>query len=238
MDLNLRYSFLTKGTTMETFNIAILDDSKSKVDTIRVLFMQQSDRAEKCYDGRYSDYNLQLKPINIEKSCDQIIDEIISSKFDAIIIDYHLDSSGIISDNGITIATRIKERFSEYPLFILTAYEDSLFRNEVFDAYQVYNYENYVNNVTATKEFHCHIIEQILKSRKQIEIWELELASLLKIPEEERTADIVSKIIDLDNKIEKSIDGTSCLPAKTKSDLSSNKLSELLKQADELLKET
>ena len=145
---------------METFNIAILDDSKSKVDTIRVLFMQQSDRAEKCYDGRYSDYNLQLKPINIEKSCDQIIDEIISSKFDAIIIDYQLDSSGIISDNGITIATRIKERFSEYPLFILTAYEDSLFRNEVFDAYQVYNYENYVNNVTATKEFHCHIIEQ------------------------------------------------------------------------------
>lgn len=222
---------------METFNIAILDDSKSKIDTIKVLFMQQSDKATDLYDDRYSNYNLQLLPISVEKSCDEIIEEITNIKFDAIIIDYQLDSFAKTSNNGIAIATQIKEKFSEYPLFILTAYEESLFKNEVFDAYQVYNYENYTNNLTATKEFHSHIIEQILKSRKQLEIWECELLSLLKIPEGKRTSDIVSRMIDLDSKIEKSIDGTSCLSTKAKIDLSTNKLDELLKHADKLLEE-
>ena len=223
---------------METFNIAILDDSKSKIDTIKVLFMQHSDKATDLYNDRYSNYNLRLLPISVEKSCDEIIDEITRTKFDAIIIDYQLDSFAKTTNNGIVIATKIKEKFSEYPLFILTAYEESLFKNEVFDAYQVYNYENYTNNLTATKEFHSHIIEQILKSRKQLDIWENELLSSLEIPDGKRTSDIVSRIIDLDSKIEKSIDGTSCLSEKTKSDLSSSKLDELLKQADKLLEET
>lgn len=223
---------------METFNIAILDDNKSKINTIKVLFMQLSDKSNELYDDRYSNYSLQLLPISVKKSCDEIIEEIIHTKFDAIIIDYQLDSFANTLNNGIAIATKIKEKFSEYPLFILTAYEESLFKNEVFDAYQVYNYENYTNNVMATKEFHSHIIEQILKSRKQVKIWEKELISLMRMPEKEKTSDIVTKIIDLDNKIEKAIDGTSCLSTKTKSDLSLNKLDELLKQADKLLEDS
>lgn len=44
-------------------------------------------------------------------------------------------------------------------------------------------------------------------------------------------------MIELDNRIERSIDGKSALPSKLKNDLYTNKLDELLKKADELLKE-
>ena len=42
---------------MEIFNIAILDDNKSKINTIEVLFMQQNDKSTNLYDERYANTN-------------------------------------------------------------------------------------------------------------------------------------------------------------------------------------
>lgn len=222
---------------METFNIAIMDDNKSKINNLEVLFMQQSDKTTQIYDEKYSNYELQLCPINVEKSSNEVIEEITKYRFDAIIIDYDFTSFAKTSNNGIMIAKDIQKKFSEYPLFILTAYEDRLFKNEIFDAYQVYSYDNYINNASVAREFHSHIIEQILKSRKQLEIWETELKSLLKIPKNDLNSEILSKIIELDSKIENSIDGISSIPLQTKKDLCSGNLVELLKKADSLLEE-
>lgn len=85
------------------------------------------------------------------------------------------------------------------------------------------------------KEFHSHIIEQILKSKKQLELWEKELIELSKSPEKDINAQISSRIIELNDKLEKALDGEYSLPTKIKEDLYSNKLDKLLKQADKLL---
>ena len=122
---------------MEIFNIAILDDNKSKINTIEVLFMQQNDKSTNLYDERYANYQLKLIPIDVEKSYDEIISEIIQNKFDAIIVDYDFSSFAKTTNNGVYAAKKIQEKFSEFPLFILTAYEERLFKNEVFDAYQI-----------------------------------------------------------------------------------------------------
>ena len=222
---------------MEILNIAIMDDNKSKIDTIDILFMQQSDETSKVYDSRYCDYKLNLCPISVEKTSEEIIEEIIEKKLDAVIVDYDFTSFAVTTNNGIVIANKIKEKFSEFPLFILTAFEDRLFQHETFDAYQVYNYDNYINNEDATKEFHSRIIEQILKSKKQIKRWEQELIELKRIPFERLNAELTAKIIDLDNKIEKSIDGHSSISPKTKQDLFSGGIQKLLEQADKLLEE-
>ena len=95
----------------------------------------------------------------------------------------------------------------------------------------------YLNNTDTTKESHSRIIQQILKSKKQIESWERELNNLYQKSLEERTIKDISRMIDLDNKIENSIDGKSALPSKLKEDLYTNKLDDLLKKADEILKE-
>ena len=222
---------------MEILNIAILDDSQSKITRIKTKFSQHNDKETSLYDERYAKYKLNLCQIDVEKSCNEIIAEILKNNFDAIIIDYDFTSFAKTSNNGIIIAKTIEEKFCEYPLFILTAYEERLFENEVFDVYQIYNYDNYINNDEVAKEFHIHIIEQILKSKKQIELWEAELKDLLTIPKNEITVEITSRILDLDSKIENSIDGISSLSTKLKEDLYSNKLDKLLQQANKLLEE-
>ena len=208
---------------METFNIAILDDCPNKIHRIQTKFKQRNDPKTDIYDDRYEMYTLALHSINVNKTAEEIINEINKNSFDAIIIDYDLSSFATTTKNGVTIAQQIKEKFSEYPLFILTAYEDRLFQNEIFDAYQIYTYANYLNNTDTTKEFHSRIIQQILKSKKQIESWERELNNLYQKSLEERTIKDISRMIDLDNKIENSIDGKSALPSKLKEDLYTNK---------------
>ena len=165
---------------METLNIAILDDDKTKISRIKTKFVQQNDQNTEIYNDNYANYILNLIPIDVEQDCEQIIEEIITSHFDGIIIDYDFTSFAKTPNNGVKIAHQINKKISEYPLFILTAYEKQLFDNEMFDAYQIYNYDNYLNNVNATKEFHSRLIEQILKSRKQKHLWEVELKTLLK----------------------------------------------------------
>ena len=172
-------------------------------------------------------------PIDVEQDCEQIIEEIITSHFDGIIIDYDFTSFAKTPNNGVKIAHQINKKISEYPLFILTAYEKQLFDNEMFDAYQIYNYDNYLNNVNATKEFHSRLIEQILKSRKQKHLWEVELKTLLKSAG--TSLEVDSRILELDNKLEKSLDKECALDPKLKEDLSSSKLVELIEKIDKVL---
>ena len=71
---------------MEILNIAIMDDNKSKIDTIDILFMQQSDETSKVYDSRYCDYKLNLCPISVEKTSEEIIEEIIEKNLIMILL--------------------------------------------------------------------------------------------------------------------------------------------------------
>lgn len=218
---------------METLNIAILDDDKTKISRIKTKFVQQNDKNTEIYNDNYANYILNLIPINVEQSCEQIVEEIITNNFDGIIIDYDFTSFAKTPNNGVKIANQINKKISEYPLFILTAYEKQLFDNEIFDAYQIYNYDNYLNNVNATKEFHSRLIEQILKSRKQKHQWEVELKTLLKSAG--TSLEVDSRILELDNKLEKSLDKECALDPKLKEDLSSSKLVELIEKIDKVL---
>lgn len=218
---------------METLNIAILDDDKTKISRIKTKFVQQNDQNTEIYNDNYANYILNLIPIDVEQDCEQIIEEIITSHFDGIIIDYDFTSFAKTPNNGVKIAHQINKKISEYPLFILTAYEKQLFDNEMFDAYQIYNYDNYLNNVNATKEFHSRLIEQILKSRKQKHLWEVELKTLLKSAG--TSLEVDSRILELDNKLEKSLDKECALDPKLKEDLSSSKLVELIEKIDKVL---
>ena len=218
---------------METLNIAILDDDKTKISRIKTKFVQQNDQNTEIYNDNYTNYILNLIPIDVEQDCEQIIEEIITSHFDGIIIDYDFTSFAKTPNNGVKIAHQINKKISEYPLFILTAYEKQLFDNEMFDAYQIYNYDNYLNNVNATKEFHSRLIEQILKSRKQKHLWEVELKTLLKSAG--TSLEVDSRILELDNKLEKSLDKECALDPKLKEDLSSSKLVELIEKIDKVL---
>ena len=64
-------------------------------------------------------------------------------------------------------------------------------------------------------------------------MWEREIKKLM--PLAGVSEEIDSRLVELDTKLEKSINGTSSLPLKVKKDLDSNKLNEILEKIDLIL---
>ena len=83
-------------------------------------------------------------------------------------------------------------------------------------------------------EINSKIVQQIRKYYTTIELWRDELNSL--IPKAGESAEIDSKILELDSLLERSIDGSSALPKSTKIQLNNtNKIQELIDKIDKLI---
>ena len=191
--------------------------------------------ASKQKADRYADVKFDVVEIEPTSSMEDITSLIIDQKIDAVLIDYNLSSYATIPYTGVQLAKYIQEKFLEFPLFILTSYEDELYEQEIFDAYQIFDFERYLSEPLERVELHYKLIEQVTKYRKQIELWESEIKRLL--PEKGKNAEVDTRILELDSKLEKSIDGHSAIPNTVKSTLQSNKIDELIDKIDLLLKE-
>ena len=217
---------------MEVLNIAIIDDDQTKITRIKSQFSKRHDIEQ---DSKSFDYELNLIPLDIKRVRDDLKQMLFQNHCDAIIIDYNLTSYSSIVKNGIEIANIIQETKELFPLFILTAYEDSLFSKEIFSAHQIYNSSYYLNNIDYRKEFHMRLIEQILMTRKQRKKWEEEINELL--PQAGKSVEIDSRILELDSLIENSIDKTCAINPKLKEEVSNNNLIKLLNRIDEIINE-
>lgn len=220
---------------MKIIKIGIIDDDNSKVTQIMTYLLYGMKDASKQKADRYADVKFDVVEIEPTSSMEDITSLIIDQKIDAVLIDYNLSSYATISYTGVQLAKYIQEKFLEFPLFILTSYEDELYEQEIFDAYQIFDFERYLSEPLERVELHYKLIEQVTKYRKQIELWESEIKRLL--PEKGKNAEVDTRILELDSKLEKSIDGHSAIPNTIKSTLQSNKIDELIDKIDLLLKE-
>ena len=149
-----------------------------------------------------------------------------------MIVDYKLSSFGVINFNGIQFAEELFNTLYDFPIFILTSYEDDLFFNEVYDAYKIFDFGRYLLEDSERIELNFKIIEQVCKARKQISLWEDELLAL--ISKKGESEEIDSRIIELDTKIEKSLNGKLYFSKKKKLDWN-NKLEELITKLDKII---
>ena len=134
------------------------------------------------------------------------------------------------------MAKAIDERLKSFPIFILTSYEDDLYEKEVFDAYQVFDFERYISDPEERLEINSKIVQQIRKYNITINQWKDELINLLPHAGESVTID--ERIIQLDSLIENSVDGTSSLPQKLKHELNdANRIQLLIDKIDEIISE-
>lgn len=220
---------------MKVIKVGIIDDDKSKVTQIMTYLLYGMRDAPKQKADKYADVKFQVVEIELSSDMNDITEYIIDEKIDALLIDYNLASYAILSYTGVQLAKYIQEKFMDFPLFILTSYEDELYEQEIFDAYQIFDFERYLSEPKERVELHYKLIEQVTKYRKQMELWKEEIKKLL--PEKGKSAEIDSRILELDTKLEKSIDGHSAIPEAVKNSLQSNKLDELIGKIDLLLKE-
>lgn len=220
---------------MKTIKIGIIDDDNSKVTQIMTYLLYGMKDASKPKADRYANIKFDVVEIEPTPSMEDITSIITEQKIDAVLIDYNLSSYATISYTGVQLAKYIQEKFFEFPLFILTSYEDELYEQEVFDAYQIFDFERYLSEPLERVELHYKLIEQVTKYQKQIELWKDEIKRLL--PQKGKNAEVDTRILELDGKLEKSIDGHSAIPDAVKHTLQSNKLDELIDKIDLLLKE-
>jgi hypothetical protein len=220
---------------MDVIKVGIIDDDGSKVTQIMTYLLYGMKDAPKQKADKYSNMKFEVFEIPLSVDMNDITEYITNEKIDALLIDYNLTSYETVPYTGVQLARYIQEKFMGFPLFILTSYEDELYEQEVFDVYQIFDFERYLSEPQERIELHYKLIQQVAKYRKQLELWKKEIENL--IPKKGQSAAIDNRILELDTKLEKSIDGHAAIPDEIKKNLRSNKLDELIGKIDLLLKE-
>lgn len=216
------------------YNIGIIDDDSSKItQLITYLRLGWNDLDGNQIKEKYKDVMLNPVELILNDSLNDMVEIIYTSKLDALIVDYNLSSQQKISYTGIELVTATQEKLFEFPIFVLTSYQDDLFLKECFDVYQVFDFERYIEDQDERIELNSKIVEQIKKYRSSIVRWKDELSTLLSQIGTNHKID--ERIIELDTKIEKSIDGVSALSEKMKEDLGINRIQTLIDKIDQLI---
>lgn len=215
------------------FKIGILDDDSSKVTQIMSKLMFGMAEASPEKKIKYDDFEFEPYEIKVQQDIQCMIDEVFKQELDCVLVDYKLSSYEIVDFTGIEFAKHLEDTLYDFPIFILTSYEDDLFTNEIYNAYQVFDFDRYLSESSERIELNFKIIEQILKSSKLKEQCEQELCKLL--PLAGNSEEIDSRIMELDTKLEKSINRKYSIPEKVKKDLETSKLNELIEKIDKIL---
>jgi CheY-like chemotaxis protein len=208
-------------------NVGIIDDDETKRTQIIAALQDCVDEAADEIKVQYQDYELIPIEMEIPSNIDDIIDEIKEQDVDALLIDYQLTSfEPTVDYTGVGIAKRADKKYLGFPVFVLTSFESDLYKHEVFDAYKVFDFERYMTEPKERVELNKKIIEQVLKRKKEIENKKSELNSLLHL--KESNSKISDRILELDDFIERSIDGDNSISMKEKERLLDNRLDEML----------
>lgn len=226
-----------KDLQKRIINVGILDDNHSKITSIKLTVQEGVINGTEEKKEKYA--NIKLNPIEIplteNKTIESIIEFIIDSKIEAIFVDYKLSSYENINFSGVDVAEEIENYKEGFPLFILTSYEDDLFSSEDFNPYKVIDYERYISEDKESVEINYKIIELVQNIYSRNERLERELMELL--PKAGQSAEIDSRILELDTMIEKSLNKKHSIPFVTKNAVSMDRLDNLFKKLDQLLEE-
>lgn len=217
------------------YRIGIIDDDGAKItQLLTFVAFGWEDEEGNILKENYKDVSLNPFEIALEKDVEAMVEKIVSNKPDALIIDFKLSSQQNISYSGVCLAKKIDEKLRGFPIFILTSYQDDLYMKECFDAYQVFDFERYINDTQERLEINSKLVQQARKYISTIKEWQKEIVEL--IPYAGSSAAVDDRILELDSLLEKSIDGVSALTPKVKQELSdTGKLQLLIDKIDKLI---
>ena len=209
------------------YRIGIIDDDGSKMtQLLTFVSLGWEDEEGNLLKENYKDIVMNPFEISLEKSIDAMVEKIVAERPDALIIDFKLSSQQNIAYSGVALAKKIDERLRDFPVFILTSYQEDLYTKECFDAYQVFDFERYIEDTQERLEVNSKLVQQARKYVATIDAWKKELAELLPLAGSNVAID--ERLLELDSLIENSVDGTSALPRKIKQDLGDTKRIQLL----------
>lgn len=218
----------------EQYKIGIIDDDPSKVtQMITMIRLCCNDDEGRPLKDKYANYELVPVELSLLDNAEDMVEQIIEERVDAVIIDYKLSSQKAISYSGVSLAKELCLRLWGFPIFILTTYKDDLFDHELFDSYLVFDFSRYISENEERVELNSKLIEQIKKHRVEMANWKKELESLLSRAGESATVD--ERILELDSRIERSIDGRSAISIPIKKGFAAERINELISKIDQII---
>lgn len=176
------------------------------------------------------------------ESLEEMVDEIISFKPDAIITDFMLNEYKIdvkynVAYNGVDLVKKIFEKREDFPCFVLTSFDDNAIKesddvNIVYIKGILHGAEEKANSKANFVE---RIINQISHYKNKMENNEKRLLNLIRQSEErELNAFEEQEMLNLDTLIEKNLDRDSQIPDHLKGRANQEKLSELIDKVEKL----
>lgn len=174
----------------------------------------------------------------------EMIEVIFKINPDAIITDFRLNEMKTDIDynvpyDGVELVEEFLKYRQSFPCFVLTAFDD-LAVSASEDVNKVYIKNILHNNKEESKakaKFLDRVINQIEHYQTKIKNSESELLELIKLRESGKaTISDENRIIELDSFLENVIDRKSSIPPEYKKLSNDDRLSELLKKVDTLLK--
>lgn len=225
----------------EKILVGIVDDDNSKITNIMTNLLKSVDSIigsetpiSQDKKDQYEKFEIIPVEISLVSNLDKMIEEIVNKNINILIIDYKLNSLANINFSGVDLAKKINDAIINFPVFILTSFEEDLYNKEIFDSYQVFDYSRYMEEKNETLELNYKIIKQVVIYKKEIESWENRLLELIKFAG--TSSDVDDEIMELDRKLSSSILGNRVLSNRTKKIVCSDKMGELLDKLEEIIK--
>ena len=218
----------------EQYRIGIIDDDPSKItQMITNIRLCCNNEEGQPLREKYEGYELIPVELALAETTHDMVERIIDSGVDAVIVDYKLSSQQSISYSGVSLTKEFQARLWRFPVFVLTTYQDDLFDHELFDSYLVFDFDRYIGDDKERIELNSKLIEQIKKYRTDMANCKSELESLL--PRAGESASIDARILELDSQLERSVYGSAAISLPIKKDFTAEKINELISKIDLLI---
>lgn len=216
--------------------VGIIDDDETKRTQIISCLRDYVNEFPEDIIEQYRKYELVPVEIDILPDMNAVIDDIIEKEIDVLLIDYQLSSyDSHVNYTGVGVANRADQKYLGFPVFVLTSFEADLYKKEIFDAYKVFDFERYMHDDKERIEINKKLIEQCVKRRRDIENKREELNRLLKM--EGTNQEIDDRILELDEFLERSLDGDNAISKSEKKRLLNSRYEELLKLLRKVVEE-
>lgn len=176
---------------------------------------------------------LEVIKIELDENVDELVYNLLDSNLDGVVIDHCLNiSSSKIHYTGVEILNRLEKEILDFPVVILTAYEDSAENENNIESFKVYDKELYNSN---PERFIRKFKNQIKNYKYKIQLKTEQYLQLcerydLNAKEEELK-------IELDDYLEKVVSKRNKLPSSLKIKTNEEKLDKLIDLALKTLKE-
>lgn len=214
---------------IKKIRVGLVDDDSSKLMTIERMFHEFS---------QDNQFNAELIPIiiDIEKDIEKTFEQFHQKEIHCAIIDYKLVIQRNVSYNGIELAEKLINEYSNMPIFILTGFESDVYLHEDYDVLGVFDFGRYQNEEKEAEEVHTKIVLKVRKAEKDFNSWSEEIREL--IPHLGQSDEVDSRILELDGLIESSLSKSNSLSLIAKKKLmSGNSFEELLNKINDLLED-